>query len=201
MKNILIGLIIIGLFVGAYLVFFKKAESPQVADELAGFAIPAIYPEYEWTAAPLPEANDRPFLSIQPAINDKTIFYLDGQFYIAANGDPRAEEWREEIQQCGDSEPCPFYGGDQAFLGYYDAALKNLGYESSSLNLDENLNVTESEAAYTVSGSDADGPSGTQRSYQKYEQGKMRVVVVSSSDAENRVFMSDIFTLQELVND
>ena len=156
--------------------------APDNNNEEGAFPVPAIYSGYTWKIT----SSSYHALYVNPASNFNGS--LSGQLYEVGNTDPGARAWEQMVAAAPPDQPIGFYGGERSFLSYYDQALRAAGYKQQTITL----------GTHTVAPMSADGPHGTIRVYLKYDSGKIRTIVVSSSNAQNQVFVSDIADLKAL---
>jgi hypothetical protein len=177
----------------------SATTSPAVSEGSENFPVPAMYPQYAWSFASTTFENGSKVLDLNPALNGSDLSPT-GQFYTATNTDPSAIAWQQMDANAPKDQPEGFYGGDQNFLKYYDKALTDAGYRQTPLKLDQNLKITAlAKPAYMLYPLAADGPHGTIRGYIKYDREKIRVVIISSADTQNEIFISNIVSIQDIV--
>jgi hypothetical protein len=177
------------------------------------FPVPALYPKYNWNlisnefniwdskknafAKEQTPINIYPYL---PAGKNASQVSPNGIFYEATNTDPHVSIWQKTVSDPQAEGDLPFYGGDQDFTEYYRKTLNDLGYKSETIFFDKNFNIStyrdsNAYALYTIM---ADGPTGSILGYSKYDNGKIRIIVISSDTTKNSIFVSDVISLQDL---
>jgi hypothetical protein len=185
----------------------KTIPTPSITDNQI-FSVPALYQKYKWNVTLNTDrySGSWPLISIDPEM-DLSKLSTKGTMYYATNTDPNVISWSEYNNNVPKDEPGAFYGGEEEFLTYYDSQLSDLGYISTRIYLDEDLNVLydgqnhyPGTSSYSIIDTgDADGPMGTSRGYFKYNKGKVRVIIVSSSVDSNSIFISEILNLRDII--
>jgi len=190
MKHLWIYLLItILVCLGIFFVIHRPTTSPTtsvISSDDINFPIPTPYPQYTW---------QKTFGAFDTTLPHGTI-------YTVSNTDPKALAWQRTAASTPLDQPMAFYSGDATFLNYSDKTLTELGYKDyGSIPLDKDFNIISTGTrVYSLGSVDADGPHGTVREYEKYDmQGNMRVVIISSDDTEDKMFVSEVFNVKSLM--